>query len=71
MSLEYNTGRNYNNFLKSVSNSKFTPLGEKVQKRETEFIPSMPKFISTKGEYIFYRDYYFDRKTGFEWQRKY
>lgn len=68
-----NNDRAYRNFIKSVSDSQFTPLGEKVpDKNKPVFIPNSPKPTGTKGDfyYSFYKDYYYDRKTGFEWQRK-
>ena len=62
---------NYRKFIKSVSDSKFIPYGEKLpDPNKPVFIPNSPKPISTKGEYMFYKDYYYNRETGFEWQRR-
>lgn len=66
-----NNDRVYRNFIKSVSDSKFTPLGETPpDPKKPVFIPNSPKSTGTKGDYCFYKDYYYDRKTGFEWRRK-
>lgn len=54
--------------LNSVNGNKFTAFNETPSKKPV-FTPTSPKPVSTKGEYIFYKDYYYDRKTGFEWQR--
>lgn len=63
--------KRYNNFIKSVSESEFIPSYEKskMNEKETKFIPNRPKPISTKGEYMFYKNYYYNCKTGFEWHR--
>ena len=62
--------KKYCNFIKSVSNSQFTPLGENPpDPNKPVFKQISPKPVSTKGEYMFYKDYFYDRKTGFEWKR--
>lgn len=68
-----NNDRVYRNFIKSVSDNKFTPLGETPSDpKKSVFTPNSPKPTGTKGDfyYSFYKDYFYDRKTGFEWQRK-
>ena len=60
--------RGYYNFIKSISNSQFT-VGIPPDKNKPVFTPTSPKPISTKGDYCFYKDYFYDRKTGFEWRR--
>ena len=57
-------------FIKSISDSHFTPTGTTPpDKNKPVFIPNAPKPISTKGEYCFYKDYFYDRKRGIEWKR--
>ena len=42
--------------LNSVNGNKFTAFNETPSKKPV-FTPTSPKPVSTKGEYIFYKDY--------------
>ena len=66
-----NNDRVYRNFIKSVSNSKFTPLGETPpDPKKPVFIPSSPKSTGTKGDYCFYKGYFYDRKRVLSGEKK-
>ncbi len=55
--------------LKSVSNNVFVETDDMVDNDKVVFIPTNKGFVSTKGEPIFYREFFYDEKKGLEWKK--